>query len=61
MIFQELRQRLHETFFSSEAIESWLTRPNPFLGNLSPIEVIQNGHIDRVLAALEALDSGVFI
>jgi uncharacterized protein (DUF2384 family) len=60
-MFQALRQRLRETFSTPEAIEMWLMHPNPYLESKTPMQVIQDGHIERVLAALEALDSGVFI
>jgi excisionase family DNA binding protein len=36
---------------------SWLTRPNPFLDNKTPLDVLKNGEIERVLA--EARSVGV--
>ena len=42
-------------FTSGDAIE------NRYLGGLTPSDAIQVGRFDRVEAALEALDSGVFV
>lgn len=56
-----LDARLRETFDSPEAIRSWLNAENRYLGGLTPAEAVQVGRLDRVEAALEALDSGIFI
>lgn len=50
--------RLRETFNSDATSRDWLHRPSPFLGLLSPADAIRAARPDRVLAALEALDSG---
>lgn len=56
-----LDQRLRDTFDSTEAIQSWLHTSNRYLGGLTPAEVTRVGRLDRVDAALEALDSGIFL
>jgi len=58
---QKLSRRLQETFTSVQAIRSWLHHSNRYLSQLSPVEVLRAGRIDRVDAALEALDSGIFV
>jgi transcriptional regulator with XRE-family HTH domain len=60
-ILLALDMRLRETFDSAEAIRAWLNAENRYLGGLTPTEAVRAGRIDRVEAALEALDSGVFI
>jgi len=52
---------LGETFDDREAQRAWLRLDNPYLGGLTPLEVVRAGRTDRVEAALEALDSGVFV
>jgi uncharacterized protein (DUF2384 family) len=56
-----LDRRLQETFDTPEAVRSWLRAGSPYLGGLTPVEVLRAGRPDRVEAALEALDSGVFV
>jgi uncharacterized protein (DUF2384 family) len=56
-----LERHLGETFGDTEAARSWLRAGNPYLGGLTPFEVLRAGRPDRVRAALEALDSGVFV
>jgi ribosome-binding protein aMBF1 (putative translation factor) len=56
-----LDRRLRETFDSSEAIRAWLHSENRYLGGLTPAEAVQAGRVDRADAALEALDSGIFV
>jgi uncharacterized protein (DUF2384 family) len=58
---QRLARRLQDTFTSVQAIQSWLRHSNRYLSQLSPAEVLRAGRIDRVDAALEALDSGIFV
>ena len=57
----DLGERLHETFATTEALSTWLGTNNTYLGGLKPVEVLQAGRVDRVLAAIEALDSGAFL
>ena len=52
---------LREAFDSPEAIRDWLNAENRYLGGLTPTEAVQVGRFDRVEAALEALDSGIFV
>lgn len=56
-----LDRRLRETFDSPATIRSWLNAENRYLGGLTPADAVQVGRFDRVEAALEALDSGVFV
>lgn len=56
-----LDRRLRETFDSPEAIRAWLHAESRYLGGLTPADAIQVGRFDRVDAALEALDSGIFV
>ena len=56
-----LEGRLGETFVDPEARRAWLRSGSPYLGGLTPLEALRAGRADRVRAALEALDSGVFI
>ncbi len=57
----ELDRHLRETFEDREAVRRWLSSPNRYLGGLTPVEAVRVGRVDRVEAALEALDSGVFV
>lgn len=56
-----LGARLRETFSSPGAISLWLHTNSTYLGRLRPVDVLRAGRIDRVDAALEALDSGAFV
>ncbi len=56
-----LDRHLRETFHDREAVRRWLSAPNRYLGKLAPVEAVRVGRLDRVEAALEALDSGVFV
>lgn len=56
-----LDRHLLETFDSPEAARTWLRVSHPYVGGLTPVEVLRAGRPDRVEAALEALESGVFI
>lgn len=56
-----LDQRLRNSFDSPEAIRAWLNAENRYLGGLTPADAVQVGRFDRVEAALEALDSGIFV
>ena len=58
---EALTQHLTRTFATSEAIGSWVHTPSRYLAGLTPAEVLLAGRIDRVEAALEALDSGFFV
>lgn len=56
-----LSHRLRESFVDANDAREWLRSPSRFLGGLTPTEVIRAGRADRVEAALEAIDSGIFI
>lgn len=56
-----LDDHLRETFEDSEAGRKWMHASNRYLGGLTATEVLRVGRVDRVEAALEALDSGVFV
>jgi transcriptional regulator with XRE-family HTH domain len=56
-----LAGRLRQTFSTPEAGRAWLRDPSRYLGGLTPADALRVGRIDRVEAALEALDSGVFV
>lgn len=58
---EALATRLSETFTSSDAIRDWLHEDSRYLGGMAPIDAMRAGRLDRVNAALEALDSGVFL
>jgi hypothetical protein len=55
----ELRERVLYTF--GDGAGDWMHTPNEYLGELSPEEVLKAGRIDRVLGAIEAFDSGVYL
>src|SRR3990172_2369791 len=55
-----LQQRVRETFKGRDAIRRWFHSESRYLGDMTPAEAIRVGRLDRVEAALEALDSGVF-
>ena len=56
-----LEGRLGETFGDPVARRAWLRADDPYLGGLTPLGALRAGRADRVRAALEALDSGVFV
>src|SRR5215210_8725788 len=45
-----LERHLGETFDDKEAAGSWLRAGNPYLGGLTPLEVLRAGRPDRVRA-----------
>ena len=57
----ELHHHLGETFATMEAAREWLTAPSRYLAALTPLEVLRAGRSDRVEAALEAIDSGIYL
>jgi putative toxin-antitoxin system antitoxin component (TIGR02293 family) len=56
-----LDEHLRDTFTDREAAREWLRAPSPYLGGLTPADALRAGRADRVEAALEALDSGIFV
>ena len=57
----ELSRRLTSSFAGPDGPRLWLRDPNRYLGWLTPLEALLAGRIDRVQAALTALDAGIFI
>lgn len=55
-----LARRIEETF-EPDSIETWLHAPSRDLHWRVPIELVRAGRLDEVDAALEALDSGVYV
>jgi transcriptional regulator with XRE-family HTH domain len=53
-----LDERLAETFVSWEAARAWLRTPTRYLSDMAPIEAVRAGRSDRVMALIEAIDSG---
>jgi transcriptional regulator with XRE-family HTH domain len=58
---EALVDRLDETFKTREGASTWLHAPSGYFGGLCPIDALLRGRVDAVDAALEALDSGVFV
>jgi transcriptional regulator with XRE-family HTH domain len=58
---ESLAERLHETFTTEDAARAWLHDATRYLGGLTPADALRAGRLDRVEAALEALDSGIFV
>lgn len=56
-----LHVHLGETFEDMADAREWLRDPSRYLGGLTPLEVLRVGRVDRVEAALEVLDAGVFL
>jgi hypothetical protein len=56
-----LVDRLVESFKTPEGVSSWLQAESGYFGGLRPIDALLRGRIDAVEAALEALDSGIFV
>jgi len=56
-----LVQRLHGGFKTPDGAALWLHAESGYFGGLKPIDALLRGRIDAVDAALEALDSGVFV
>lgn len=44
-----------------EAAHDWLFTPNVALDHYKPVELLQDGQVRRVLAAIDALAEGVFV
>lgn len=56
-----VQQRVRETFEGRDTVRAWFRGENRYLGGMTPVEAIRVGRLDRVEAALDALDSGVFL
>ena len=58
---EHLVRRLDESFKTPEGARLWLHADSGYFGGLKPIDALLCGRIDAVDAALEALDSGIFV
>ena len=56
-----LQQRVRETFEGPDAVRRWFHSQSRYLGGITPAEAVRVGRLDRAEAALEALDSGIFL
>lgn len=53
--------RMHESFKTADGARGWLHSESGYFGGLTPLDALLRGRIDLVDAALEAMDSGVFV
>jgi hypothetical protein len=58
---EALVDRLDETFQTQAGSATWVHARSGYFGDLRPVDALLRGRIDAVHAALEALDSGVFV
>jgi hypothetical protein len=58
---EALVHRLDESFKTPDGARLWLHAASGYFGGLKPIDALLRGRIDAVDAALEALDSGIFV
>jgi len=58
--FAALYHHLRRTLLP-EAIPLWLRSPNRYLGGSEPLALLRRGDLERIEAALEAIDSGFFV
>ena len=56
-----LDRELAATFTSLSVSERWLRTPNPILNGDRPSECLKRREYDRVHAALEAFNTGVYV
>lgn len=56
-----LQRRVQETFEDPDAVRRWFQSQSRYLGGITPAEAVRVGRLDRAEAALEALDSGIFL
>jgi transcriptional regulator with XRE-family HTH domain len=57
----EFSDALGDTFSTVSAGKKWLRTESRYLGGLTPVDAIRVGRVDRARAALEALESGIFV
>lgn len=55
----ELLRELRATFRRTNAAKRWLETPVPAFGDQRPLDLLLGGRIERVTAALQALNSGM--
>lgn len=58
---EALVNRLDDTFAAPAGATVWLHAESGYFGGLRPVDALLRGRIDAVEAALEALDSGIFV
>lgn len=56
-----LKNHLYRTFADEPSVHLWMQTSSRYLGGLKPVEVMRAGRIDRIEAALMALDYGAFV
>jgi len=56
-----VKDNLYRTFKTEEGVRLWMHLDNRYLGGLKPVDALRAGRIDRVTAALIALDYGAFV
>jgi hypothetical protein len=56
-----LDRELAATFTSGDASKRWLKTPNAILNGDAPIDCLNRREYDRVRAALEAFNTGVYV
>src|SRR5436309_12379932 len=57
----DLKERLYNSFTTPAGVRTWLNARSRYLGDFTPRDALLLGYVDRVNAALEALDSGIFL
>jgi hypothetical protein len=58
---EALVDRLEESFAPPDGAATWMHAESGYFGGLRPVDALLRGRIDAVNAALEALDSGIFV
>jgi len=58
---ERVNDHLYQTFNNATAAQLWVQTDNRYLGGLKPSEALRGRRIDRVEAALVALDYGAFV
>jgi len=58
---ETLVDRLGESFKTPAGSVTWLHSESGYFGGMRPVDALLRGRIDAVNAALEALDSGIFV
>lgn len=56
-----LQQRLSDLFTSHAGVDRWLHNPSGYFGGDLPSDHLAAGEIDRVNAALDAIEAGIFV
>src|SRR5687767_848660 len=56
-----LSQRLCEAFDGPDGVREWMHASSRYLGGMTPAEALRSGRVDRVEAAFEVLESGIFV